>query len=128
MKKKDSTDIEQYFGDILIKQSGIGQFEDGLGAYANRNFKKGEVLIKWSLKILTDDEYLNLPKYEKSNFCHKRNGVLYFYPDPERHINRSTDPNICNVIPDFEKQMDIAQRNIKKGEELVMLDSIREDF
>lgn len=116
------------FGDVLIKKSGIGQFKDSLGAYANRDFKKGEVLIKWNLKILTDNEYIKLPEYEKNNFCHKRNSILYFYPDPERHINRSTDPSICNVIPDFEREMDIAQRDIIKGEELVMLDSIREDF
>jgi hypothetical protein len=38
--------MEQRFGDILIKSSGVGQFEDGLGAYANRDFKKGEVLIE----------------------------------------------------------------------------------
>jgi hypothetical protein len=131
MKKEEIFSEEKIvmdFGDIIIKKSRIGQFKDGLGAFAGRDFKKGEILIRWNLKILTNDEYHQLPEYEKNNFCHKRKGVLYFYPDPERHVNRSKDSGLCNVVPDFEKQMDIAHRDIKRGEELVMLDSIEEDF
>jgi len=29
------------FGDVYLKTSQIGQFEDGLGVYADRDFKKG---------------------------------------------------------------------------------------
>ena len=34
----------------------------GKGVYANRDFKKGEVVIKYNLKPLTKEEYKNLPK------------------------------------------------------------------
>lgn len=41
------------FGDVFVKKSEIGQFEDNLGVFAQRDFRKGEVVIKWKLKILT---------------------------------------------------------------------------
>jgi hypothetical protein len=113
------------FKDVQIKKSGIGQFEDGLGVFACRDFKKGEIVIKWNLKILTEEQYQKLSSYEKENFCHRRNGVRYYYPDPERHVNRFKDPN---VVPDFEKEANIALRDIQEGEELSILDSTEEDF
>ncbi len=113
------------FRDVQIKKSGIGEFDDGLGVFANREFKKGEVVIKWNLKILTKDEYEELPEHDQENFCHTRSGITYYYPDPERHVNRSEDPN---VFPDFEKEANIALHDIKQGEELSILDSTKEDF
>ncbi len=91
------------FGEVLLKKSTIGQFDDGIGAFANRDFKKREVVIKWNLKILSEEEYKTLCEYERVNFCHQRGGVHLLYPDPERHVNRFHNPN---VIPDFKnKQM-----------------------
>lgn len=113
------------FGNVSIKKSKIGQFKDGLGVFANKNFEKDEIVIKWNLKTLTQEEYRILPEYEKNNFCHQRNGKIYYYPDPERHVNRSKNPN---VIPDFEKEANLALRNIRTGEELSILDSMKEDF
>lgn len=113
------------FGDILLKESKIGQFDDRIRAFANRNFKKGEVVIKWDLKALSEDEYKKLPQYEKENFCHHRNGICWLYPDPERHVNRFSHPN---VVPDFDKQANIALRDIIKGEELSIADNTVEDF
>jgi hypothetical protein len=113
------------FKDIQIKKSEIGQFDDGLGAFAKRDFRKGEMVIKWNLSILTEEEYQKLPRYEQENFCHKRNGIIYCYPDPERHVNRSNNPNL---IPDFKKEADIALCDIKKGEELSISDATEEDF
>ena len=103
------------FGDVQLKESDIGQFKDGLGVFANKDFKAGEIVIKWKLKILTKHQYQDLPLYEKENFCHKRDGIQWLYPDPERHVNRSKNPN---VVPNFEMQANIALRDIKKGEEL----------
>ena len=111
--------------DIEIKKSTIGQFEDSLGIFVKRNFKIGEIVVQWNLKILTDQEYNNIPEYERNNFCHRRYGNIYFYPDPERHVNRSKNPN---VIPDFEKQANIALRDIEIGEELSIPISFEEDF
>lgn len=110
---------------VQLKESKIGQFDDGIGAFANRDFKKGEVVIKWDLKSLSSQEYNNLSENEKNNFCHQRGGVYWLYPDPERHVNRFHSPN---VIPDFEKQANIAIRDIKKGEELSIADNTIEDF
>lgn len=111
--------------DVQVKKSGINQFEDGLGVFANRDFKRGDIVIKWNLRRLTKEEYQNLSQYERENFCHTRNGVILLYPDPERHVNRSNDPN---VIPDFEKEANIAIRDIHKGEELSIPEMTVEDF
>lgn len=111
--------------DVIIKKSGIGQFADGLGAFANRDFKKGEVVIQWKLRHLTHEEFKNLSAYEQDNFCHKRNGIIYLYPDPERHVNRANNPN---VLSDMKREANIALRDIKKGEELSISDATKEDF
>lgn len=116
--------MKKIFSDVEIKKSHIGQFDDGLGVFALRDFKKGEVVIKYNLKALTKEEYRNLTSSEK-NFTHKRKGVIYYYPDPERHVNRSKEPNIC---VDFERGADIALRDIAKGEELSIQEDLREDF
>ncbi len=117
--------ITKNFGDILLKKSNIGQFNDGFGSFANRDFKKGEVVIKWNLKPLSREDYDKLPKYEKDNFCHQRNGIRWLYLDPERHVNRYKHPN---VAPDYEKQANIALRDIKTGEELSIDGTSIEDF
>jgi hypothetical protein len=65
------------FEDVQIKKSEIGQFQDGLGVFANKEFKKGEVVIKWNLKTLAEEEYKRLPEYERENFCHRRRGIIY---------------------------------------------------
>ena len=112
------------FGDVEIKASGIGQFNDGLGVFALRDFKNGEVVIKWNLAVLTEEAFTQLPAAEK-HFTHKRGDAIYYYPDPERHVNRQEDPN---VYPDFEQGADIALRDIKKGEELSIQKEAKEDF
>lgn len=114
----------QNFDNVEIKKSNIGQFNDGLGVFALKDFKKGEVVIKYHLTTLSEEEYKELPSEEK-HFTHKRKGIIYYYPDPERHVNRHTEPN---VYPDFEQGADIALRNIKKGEELSIQEDFKEDF
>ncbi len=115
---------QKQFDDVEIKKSDIGQFNDGLGVYALRDFKKGEVVIQYHLQKLTEEEYQQLPAAEK-HFTHKRMGVIYYYPDPERHVNRYKDPN---VYPDLDLQADVALRDIKKGDELSIQDDFEEDF
>ncbi len=113
------------FDNVEIKQSTVGQFQDGLGCFSKRDFKKGEIVLAWNLKVLSDDEYNDLPEYERGNFTHLRNGVRYLYPVPERYVNRSVDPN---VYPDFEKLANIALKDIKAGEELSIAADVVEDF
>jgi len=74
---------------------------------------------------ITQDEHANLPEYERDNFCHSRKNLIFYYPDPEKHVNRSKDPN---VVPDFEKEANVALREIKNGEELSISDTTEEDF
>ena len=84
----------------------------GKGVYANRDFKKGEVVIKYHLKPLTKEEYKKLPRSEKM-FTHTHRGQIYLYSEPERYVNHSDNPN---TYQDSERQHDIALREIKIGE------------
>jgi len=115
------------FGNVIVKKSAIGQFKevDGLGVFANRDFKKGEIVVRWNIKIISQGEYERLPKYEQYYFCHKRDGKIYLYPDPGRHVNRSEAPN---AVADFKKEADVALRDIKKGEEISIHKETKEDF
>jgi len=107
--------------DAIIKKSNIGQFEKGV--FANRDFKKGEVVIKYRLKPLTEKEYQNLPENEKM-FTHSHWGQIYLYSIPERYVNHSKNGN---VYPDLKRQCDIAIKDIKKGEEICG-DSTKDDI
>ncbi|MEK6937028.1 MAG: SET domain-containing protein [Nanoarchaeota archaeon] len=95
----------------------------GKGVFANRNFEKDEVVIKYNLKHLTKVEFENLPKKEK-NFVHNHFGILYLYSVPERYVNHSLTPN---TIQDLKKKCDIATRDIKKGEEITT-DATKDDL
>ena len=50
--------------DIVIKKSKIGQFDKGV--FANRDFKKGEIVIKYNLKLLTKKNLKIFLKVKKS--------------------------------------------------------------
>lgn len=113
------------FGDVEVRESHLKQFPDGLGVFVKKDFKKGDIVIRWHLKIISKEEYEKLPKEERQEFTHKRDNQIIFYPDPERHVNRSENPN---VYPDFEKEADIALRDIKRGEELSIPKEVKEDF
>lgn len=84
----------------------------GKGAYAGRDFKKGEIVIQYNLKPISAEEYENLPESERE-FTHTHWGQIYLYSEPERYVNHSTNPN---TYQDLEKHCDVALRNIKKGE------------
>lgn len=86
----------------------------GKGVFANRDFKKGEVVIKYNLRPLTDKEFENLPESEKE-FTHTHWGNTYLYSEPERYVNHSQNPN---THQDLKNKCDIALRDVKKGEEI----------
>lgn len=111
--------------EVIVKKSKIGQFVPigiDCGVFANRNFKKGEVVVKYSLRPLTDQEYLNLPETEKE-FTHRHWGTAYLYLPPARYVNHSSNPN---TTQDLKNRCDIAIRDIKKGEEITT-DSTNDD-
>jgi predicted enzyme related to lactoylglutathione lyase len=95
----------------------------GKGVYANRDFKKGEVVIKQNLQTLSLAEFEQLPESEKL-FTHSVNGQIYLYDEPSRYVNHSLEGNVYN---DLEKQADIALRDIKKGE-FITGDATQEDI
>ena len=95
----------------------------GKGVFAARDFKKGEVVIQYTLKPLSEEEYRELPKSEKM-FTHTHKGQIYLYSEPERYVNHSKTPN---TYQDLEAQCDIAARNIKK-DEMITTDATKDDI
>ena len=93
----------------------------GKGVFANKNFRKGEVVIRYKLKPLTQEQYKKLPVMDK-HFVHSHWGVLYLYGSPERYVNHSCSPNL--EVRDY---CDVAIRDIKEGEELTV-DYSKEDI
>lgn len=105
--------------DVIIGKGNL----TGKGVYANKDFKKGEIVTKYNLKKLTKDEYKNLPKSEKM-FTHKHWGVIYLYLEPDRYVNHSKTPN---TYQDLINKCDIALRDIKKGE-MITTDATKDDI
>lgn len=108
--------------DIIIQKSNIGQHPNGMGVFAARDFKKGEVVLKFNLKPLTKEEFNKLPK-EEQWFTHIEYGIIHLYPIPARYVNHSKNPNVYN---DHQLRADIALRDIKKGEE-ICVDATKDD-
>lgn len=94
----------------------------GKGVYANRDFAKGEAVIQYHLKPLTQEEFEDLLESEKM-FTHFHWGQIQLYSEPERYVNHSENPN---TYQDLVKQQDIALRDIKKGE-MITSDATKDD-
>ena len=105
--------------DIIIGKGNL----DGKGVYANRNFKKGEVVIKYNLRPLSKQEFKNLPESEKE-FTHTHWGVIHLYMEPERYVNHL---NNSNTYQDLTNKCDIAWRDIEKGE-MITTDATNDDI
>lgn len=105
--------------DVIVSKGNLA----GKGVYANRDFKKGEVVIKYNLKPLVGDEFENLPDSEKE-FTHTHWGVTYLYSEPERYVNHSKNPN---TYQDLINQCDMALRDIKKGD-MITTDATKDDI
>ena len=104
--------------DVIIGKGNLA----GKGVYANKDFKKGEVVIKYNLKLLAEEEFENLPESEKM-FVHDHSGTSMLYSEPERYVNHSENPN---TYQDLINKCDIALRDIKKGEEITS-DAMKDD-
>ena len=107
------------YNDLTIGNGNL----DGKGVYANRDFKKGEVVIQYNLKPLTEKQYEQLPEKEKM-FTHNHWGTFYLYSEPERYVNHSDTPN---AYQDLINQCDIALKPIKKGE-MITVDAAKDDI
>ena len=98
--------------EVVVKKSKSSEL--GKKVFADKNFKKGDIVIEYNLKLLTKKEFENLSKKER-NFVHNHKGKLFLYGSPERYVNHSSIPN---TIQNIKGRCDIAVRNIKKGEEI----------
>jgi len=105
--------------DVIIGKGKLA----GKGVYANRDFKRGEIVIKYHLKPLTKEEYKALPKSEKM-FTHTHWEQIYLYLEPARYVNHSNTPN---TYQDHVNKCDIASRDIKKGE-MITGDATKDDI
>ena len=96
---------------VIVKKSKI----HGKGVFANRDFKKGEVVIKYNLKPLSKQEFDNLPESEK-HFTSKEGDKYWLFSTPERYVNHSCEPN---TNPNIKDKFDFAIKDIKKGDEIL---------
>lgn len=95
--------------DVAVKKSRI----HGLGVFASRNFKKGEIVIKWDTSNkLTKKEVDELPEEEKRYIVYF-NGEYILMQPPAKYVNHSCDANTYS-----KNFCDFAKRDIKKGEEI----------
>ncbi len=126
-KNDSSKNAVSDYGSVFVGRSKLDkpQFRDCQGVFAKHDFAKGEIVIKWNLRIISNKEFDELPDWERSQFTHKRGEEIFLYPDPERHVNRSVEPN---VEANFKLQADIAIRDISKGEEITIPLEEKEDF
>lgn len=93
---------------VEIKKSSI----HGQGVFATRDYKAGEVVLKWTPKELTEAELSELPEEEKC-YLLRRKGKIFLMQTPERFVNYSCDPNTHS-----DDGFDVAVRDISAGEEI----------
>lgn len=87
---------------------------NGKGVFAAKNFRVGEVVLKWHPRYLEKAELENYSE-EEQKYIYPADDNKYLYMQlPERFVNHSCDPN-TKTIDDIK---DIAIKNIKKGEEI----------
>jgi len=91
----------------------------GKGIYAARDFKKGELVVPYDLKELTQEAFDALPDGEWE-WTHTFYGKIYHFPEPERYVNHSDDPSTYPMPG----KGDVALRDIKKGEAITINDKI----
>ncbi len=94
--------------DIIVKKSKIND----KGIFANRDFNKGEIVLKWDPKPIRESDIKKLSKKERG-YVAEIDNKYYLMQPPERYMNHSCEPN---TKP--RDNCDVAIRDIKKGEEI----------
>lgn len=92
----------------------------GKGVYAARDFKKGELVVPYNLRALTQAEFDALPNGEWE-WTHSFWGRIFLFPEPVRYVNSADDPS---TYPDLERQGNYALRDIGTGEAITIDDRI----
>ena len=95
--------------EVIVQKSKI----QGYGVFAGRNFKKGEIVMKWdTATVLIKRDALKIPLTKRKYLVYS-NGMFILSQPPEKYLNHSCIPNTME-----KNYCDIALRNIQKGEEL----------
>ncbi len=113
---------------MLLVKTKIGQSKiNGIGLFADQFIKKGTIIWKFQTGFdlrVGKDELGNLSESAKEQFLkyaylnpRTQKYILCF--DDARFFNHSDEPNSIDVdSPDDEEGLDVADRDIEKGEEL----------
>lgn len=94
---------------VLVKKTG----KKGKGVFANRDFDKGESILKIKGKIVTKDELLKSSRYLSDHSGAIGKDKYLIFGLPEKYINHSCNPNVFD-----KKGVVYAMRDIRKGDEL----------
>jgi len=94
--------------DLIVKKSKI----HGKGVFANRDFKKGEIIVKWEYRELTECQAQRISKNDLP-YLNKISGKYLLMDAPGKYVNSSCNPNTFPI-----EMCDVALRDIKKGEEI----------
>jgi len=94
--------------EVIIKNSNI----EGKGVFANKEFKTGEVVVKYSPIKISKENFQKLSQKEKESTFLIDGGYMK-HTSPAIYVNHSCDPNT-----NPSKEGDIAIKNIKIGEEI----------
>jgi hypothetical protein len=106
--------IERDFGDVIVKPSPI----HGLGIFAARDFRAGEVIFDTSeLRVITDEH--SLRDGEQQHHCDwLADGRQILLPEPARYINHSCEPTAWKQYRNVVRRCASAFRDIRAGEEI----------
>lgn len=93
--------------------------KNGLGVFANKNFKKGEIIFEFHGNFYSYEE---IPQSEEiENHCVQIDKNLYLGPsgDIDDFFNHSCNPNAgLKIINKNKKTLLVAIKKIKKGDEI----------
>lgn len=121
------------FVKIKLDKSGI----HGIGCFADQDIAKGTIIWKFSpgfdqefsrefIDSLSESARSQVLKYA---YISKKTGNYILCSDDTRFFNHSDNNNVKNVLMEGEQEgVDIAIRDIKKGEELLYDYSVFADF
>src|SRR3989344_5022216 len=95
--------------DLIVKKSKI----EGKGVFANRNFQKGEIVLKCDVSHKLTEQQAKALSADKKKYVSCMKGKYVLMQPPERFVNHSCEAN--TYAKDFS---DVAKRAIIKGEEI----------
>jgi uncharacterized protein len=93
---------------VVVKKSKI----HGKGVFAARDFKKGEVVLRWHPKYLPLSDIDKFSDVEKQ-YIYVMEDKIRVMQEPEKFVNHSCDNNTYVL-----DECDVALRDIKAGEEI----------